>query len=150
MNELPDVVLWAIPGFLVTLVAEIELARRTHSVRYEMHDTLASLSMGAGNLVAGALFGGLVYAAYDAVYQFRLFETGYTWWAFVLCFFAEDIAYYWFHRVSHERRWFWASHVQHHSSQSYNLSTALRQPWGSASSRQPSSRPQRTAPAKHA
>jgi sterol desaturase/sphingolipid hydroxylase (fatty acid hydroxylase superfamily) len=26
-------------------------------------------------------------------------------------------------------RWFWASHVIHHSSQHYNLSTALRQTW---------------------
>ena len=129
MIELPNVVLWAIPGFLVTLVAEFLLARRTGRVRYETRDTWASLSMGMGNLVAGALFGGLVYAAYDAVYQYRLFEIGYAWWAFVLCFFAEDLAYYWFHRISHERRWFWASHVQHHSSRSYNLSTALRQPW---------------------
>ena len=50
-------------------------------------------------------------------------------WAFGLCFFVEDLAYYWFHRISHERRWFWASHVVHHSSQHYNLSTALRQTW---------------------
>lgn len=129
MSELPDVVLWAIPFFLVTLLAEVALARRTKRVRYETRDTWASLSMGAGNLVVGLLFGGIAYAAYDAVYQFRLFEIGYTWWAFVLCFFAEDLAYYWFHRIAHERRWFWASHVPHHSSQSYNLSTALRQPW---------------------
>jgi len=38
-------------------------------------------------------------------------------------------SYYWFHRVSHESRVFWASHVVHHSSQHYNLSTALRQTW---------------------
>ncbi|MDX1580168.1 MAG: sterol desaturase family protein, partial [Alphaproteobacteria bacterium] len=60
---------------------------------------------------------------------FALFDIGYAWWAFVLCFFAEDLSYYVFHRISHERRWFWASHVIHHSSQHYNLSTALRQTW---------------------
>src|SRR5262249_28604975 len=53
----------------------------------------------------------------------------YAWWVFVLCFFLEDLAYYWFHRISHESRWFWASHVVHHSSRSYNLATALRQTW---------------------
>ena len=47
----------------------------------------------------------------------------------MLLFFADDLAYYWFHRVSHESRVFWASHVVHHSSQHYNLSTALRQTW---------------------
>ena len=51
------------------------------------------------------------------------------WWTWVLLFFADDLAYYWFHRVSHESRVFWASHVVHHSSEHYNLSTALRQTW---------------------
>ena len=46
-----------------------------------------------------------------------------------LLFFADDLSYYWFHRVSHESRVFWASHVVHHSSRHYNLSTALRQTW---------------------
>ncbi len=47
----------------------------------------------------------------------------------VIILFAEDFTYYWFHRISHESRLFWASHVVHHSSQKYNLSTALRQTW---------------------
>ena len=50
-------------------------------------------------------------------------------WAWVALFFLDDFAYYWFHRVSHEVRVFWASHVVHHSSQFFNLSTALRQTW---------------------
>ena len=33
------------------------------------------------------------------------------------------------HRTAHRVRWFWASHVIHHSSTHYNLSTALRQTW---------------------
>ena len=39
-----------------------------------------------------------------------------------------DFIYYWNHRLSHESRWLWAVHVAHHSSERYNLSTALRQP----------------------
>ena len=35
--------------------------------------------------------------------------------------------YYWYHRISHERQLFWGSHVVHHQSEDYNLSTALRQ-----------------------
>ena len=46
-----------------------------------------------------------------------------------MLFFADDFSYYWFHRISHSSRWFWASHVVHHSSQKYNLGTALRQTW---------------------
>ncbi len=39
-----------------------------------------------------------------------------------------DFIYYWNHRLMHEVRYLWASHVVHHSSERYNLSTALRQP----------------------
>ena len=56
--------------------------------------------------------------------EWKRFET-----SWVLLFFADDLSYYWFHRCSHESRFFWASHVVHHSSTHYNLSTALRQTW---------------------
>jgi sterol desaturase/sphingolipid hydroxylase (fatty acid hydroxylase superfamily) len=39
-----------------------------------------------------------------------------------------DFIYYWNHRFMHESRYMWAVHVVHHSSERYNLSTALRQP----------------------
>ena len=38
-----------------------------------------------------------------------------------------DFIYYWNHRIMHETRFMWAIHVVHHSSERYNLSTALRQ-----------------------
>ena len=41
---------------------------------------------------------------------------------------AWDFLYYWNHRIQHESRWLWAIHVVHHSSEHYNLTTALRQP----------------------
>jgi sterol desaturase/sphingolipid hydroxylase (fatty acid hydroxylase superfamily) len=39
-----------------------------------------------------------------------------------------DLVYYANHRLMHEVRAMWALHVVHHSSERYNLSTALRQP----------------------
>ena len=41
---------------------------------------------------------------------------------------AWDFIYYWNHRLMHEARYLWAIHVVHHSSERFNLSTALRQP----------------------
>ena len=49
--------------------------------------------------------------------------------AWVVLFVLDDFTYYWFHRISHECRFWWAAHVNHHSSQHYNLSTAARQSW---------------------
>jgi len=46
-----------------------------------------------------------------------------------LCFVIDDLRYYWYHRIAHRARWVWAEHIIHHSSQHYNLSTALRQSW---------------------
>ena len=49
-------------------------------------------------------------------------------WALAAAVLGWDFIYYWNHRLSHESRWLWAVHVVHHSSERYNLSTALRQP----------------------
>ncbi len=49
-------------------------------------------------------------------------------WAWAVAILGWDFIYYWNHRASHESRWLWAVHVVHHSSERYNLSTALRQP----------------------
>ena len=91
---------------------------------------LTSLGLGLGSLVAGLALGrGSSSALSVWVYRFHLIEIGYAWWAFVLCFLLDDLAYYAFHRSAHRVRWFWASHVVHHTSERYNLSTALRQTW---------------------
>ena len=129
--QFPDVVAYAVPAFVVLIILEMVVARRTGRGRYETKDTFASLSMGVGNRVAGLIGGGaLMYASFAFVYQFRIIDAmPAVWWTVLACFIADDFAYYWYHRIAHERRWFWASHVNHHSSQHYNLSTALRQPW---------------------
>jgi sterol desaturase/sphingolipid hydroxylase (fatty acid hydroxylase superfamily) len=47
-------------------------------------------------------------------------------WGWGLVFFGEELAYYWMHRCSHEVRWFWASHVVHHSPGHIHLASAFR------------------------
>jgi sterol desaturase/sphingolipid hydroxylase (fatty acid hydroxylase superfamily) len=127
--DISMIITYAVPAFVALILIEMIYTRLSNKGRYEFADSATSLSMGLGNRVAGLLFGGLAIAAYYWAYQFRLFDLGWTWPVLVACFFAEDLAYYWMHRISHERRWFWASHVVHHSSQHYNLTTALRQTW---------------------
>ncbi len=128
--QFPDVVAYAVPAFILLIVAEAVAVRTTGRGRFEPRDAAASLAMGFGSQLA-PLFGGaaIVGAAFAAAYQVRLFDIPSTALTVSVCFVLDDLRYYWWHRISHERRWFWASHVVHHSSQHYNLTTALRQTW---------------------
>lgn len=125
-----DLIQLAIPGFVLLLVAEVIVTAIQQKDYYDAKDTASSLTMGIGNVVVGFVGKAIVFGAYSFIYQFRLFTIDMThWWAWVVLFFADDFSYYWFHRISHSSRYFWASHVVHHSSQKYNLGTALRQTW---------------------
>jgi sterol desaturase/sphingolipid hydroxylase (fatty acid hydroxylase superfamily) len=126
-----DPVTLATPFFILTVILEIVLARfAVADARYEAKDTAASLTMGLVSTVTGVVFGGVVAVSTIWVWHHRIFDIPMSaWWAWVAVFLLEDMTYYWFHRLSHERRIWWASHVNHHSSQHYNLSTALRQTW---------------------
>ena len=128
--DLPEVFL----GISLGMIA-IEAACSSLSIikaRYRVMDTLASLGMQAGNIVMNLMMAGVVIAGLTAVYNVRLFTVSpKSPWAWVAIFFLDDFSYYWFHRISHECRFWWAAHVNHHSSQEYNLSTAVRQSWTS-------------------
>lgn len=128
-NALPDPVPFAIPIFMVLILAEVVWSHRALPRSYEFRDTAASLLMGFGNFAIGVAYGGVVYAATTWAYQYRLFDLPRAAWVWVLILLAEDFIYYWFHRLSHEHRIWWAAHVNHHSSQHLNLATALRQSW---------------------
>ncbi len=129
-----NLVLYSIPAFIVLLLLELAWSRRAQrqarDIRgYATKDTIASLSMGLINVViaGGAKFLSIPFFA--ILYEHRFVDvvaaTG--GWAWVILLVVEDHSYYWFHRMHHEVRLLWACHVNHHSSQYYNLSTALRQ-----------------------
>ena len=124
-----DPVPYAIPGFVLLILAEMLWARARAPQSYEPRDTLTSLALGLGSTVAGAATAGAIFALALWLYQWRLYTFGWQWWVWALAFVLDDLGYYWGHRLGHRVRWFWASHVNHHSSQHYNLSTALRQTW---------------------
>jgi sterol desaturase/sphingolipid hydroxylase (fatty acid hydroxylase superfamily) len=126
----PDVVQMAVPLFVVAILLELAwITLKRRGGRYETRDALTSLAMGAGNVIEGLLLGFVAYGYFTFMWQFRLFDPGTGVAVIVLCFILNDLAYYWIHRFGHRIRWVWAAHVVHHSSQHYNLTTALRQTW---------------------
>ncbi|HEX5025987.1 MAG TPA: sterol desaturase family protein, partial [Agriterribacter sp.] len=69
---------------------------------------------------------------FSLAYEYRISNlSDYAWITWILCFIADDLTYYWFHRISHQVRFLWASHMVHHSAEHLSLSAAFRQPWTS-------------------
>ncbi|TXH26247.1 MAG: sterol desaturase family protein [Mycobacterium sp.] len=128
-----DLILHAIPVFVICLVLEALSFRflpDDDEVGYEFRDSRTSLTMGIGNVIINIGWKLVVLAALSAAYLVAPVhlpaDNPLTW---VALFVADDFVYYWYHRAHHTIRVFWASHVVHHSSEHYNLSTALRQTW---------------------
>ncbi|MDB4591048.1 sterol desaturase family protein [Flavobacteriaceae bacterium] len=130
MPNFPPVIIYAIPFFVLAMLLEFFVASTKNIKSYTAKDAFSSIAMGLGNVFIGLVSKLFIFAALYYVYEnFRVFTIPITWWSFIILIFLDDFSYYWFHRTSHENRFFWASHVVHHSSKHYNLSTALRQTW---------------------
>lgn len=129
MPELPDVIQWAIPFYLVAILVEITVGARLGRAKYNTQDTLTSICMAVATLAVGSSLGFVGIWVLQSVQQrWGLFDWGWSVYAFAICFVLDDLRKYWLHRVQHRCRWFWAAHVTHHSSQHYNFATALRNP----------------------
>ncbi|MBK6460157.1 MAG: sterol desaturase family protein [Myxococcales bacterium] len=130
-----DPTVYAIPLYVMGMVGEVwALRARTRLggravMGYELKDTFASLGMGVGSLFfAGAIQLGVFLLA-ERLWAHRLVDLGTGALGWTVALLGWEFSFYWHHRWSHEVRILWASHVNHHSSLHYNLSTALRQEW---------------------
>ena len=85
--------------------------------------------MGLGSVGFDILWKVPIVAAYAFLYELTPLRVTDLWYTWPLLLLGQDFFYYWSHRSHHTIRLLWASHVVHHSSQRFNLSTALRQPW---------------------
>lgn len=120
----------AIPFFALMIALEAWFAQRGERDYYEKKDAWINILIGFVSVAFGALFGLFIGVIYTFVYELAPYKfPADAWWTWVILFFVDDLAYYVFHRISHESRLFWNFHVVHHSSQFYNLSVAVRQSW---------------------
>lgn len=133
-RDLMNPAMLAVPLYLAGMIWEAWALRRQRAagrdvLGYERHDTRASLLFGAVSLLTvGVLNVGIRWLS-QWLWQWRVADLGTGVLGWTVALLGWDIAYYWLHRAEHEIRFLWATHVNHHSSERYNLSTALRQPW---------------------
>ncbi|NDJ87664.1 sterol desaturase family protein [Mycolicibacter kumamotonensis] len=132
-----DPVLFAIPFFLLLLTLEWTAARKLEDLErgsYRSRDAWTSISMGLVSVATTAGWKLLALLGYAALYTYVApwHLSPRDWYTWVIAILGVDLLYYTYHRIAHRVRLIWATHQAHHSSQYYNLATALRQKWNNS------------------
>jgi alkylglycerol monooxygenase len=123
-----SIILYAVPLFFLLIFIEILLEKIKGTNYYRINDSINSLTAGVLSRVTGIVKQLFPLTVYVLVFeQLALFQITSSWWIWVIAFVLYDFCYYWKHRFGHEMNILWAAHVVHHSSEEYNLTTALRQ-----------------------
>jgi sterol desaturase/sphingolipid hydroxylase (fatty acid hydroxylase superfamily) len=121
----------AIIGFIFYVLTVIEsIFDVATKRRLEWKQTMANVAIEIGNrILDNTVISAIFIIGFITTEQFAFSTIPVTWWSWLLAIIAVDFTYYWMHRIEHERRILWAVHSVHHSSQEYNLTTALRLSW---------------------
>jgi sterol desaturase/sphingolipid hydroxylase (fatty acid hydroxylase superfamily) len=130
VHNWPNIILWAAPVmfFLVFLEWGISLYQKNKDA-YDGKDFLAATTIGLVNVGISALLKVAIFGIVLFFWNVVPWKIPATWWSFIACFIAIDFARYWAHRIAHEQRFWWATHVTHHNSKKYNFSVSFRLSW---------------------
>ncbi|MFZ5978593.1 MAG: sterol desaturase family protein [Bacteroidota bacterium] len=120
-------ILISTPVYIIIIGIELMLSHLQHKKVYTFKDTVTNVYLmllnGGIDLVLRLIYIGIwQYFFLHAFFKWQ--EHGLTYWLMLLL--AEDFLYYWLHRFDHEIRFFWATHVTHHSSPLMNFTVGFR------------------------
>jgi len=134
-----DPVMYAVPFFILFLIIEWTAARKLAHIEaerppagaYQRADAWASILMGLVSVGTSGVLNFVALLGYAALYAYVApwHLPANQWYTWVIAIVGVDFLYYWYHRMAHRVRIFWATHQAHHSSQYFNFATALRQKW---------------------
>lgn len=128
-KQAPNLILWAVPFMVLFSALEIIISYLQDRKYYEKKETIGSVLVGVGNLVISAAIKVIFLYLVVIVYNFIPWRMELSWWTLLPCYVLYDLCSYWAHRVSHEQRFWWATHVAHHSGEHYNLTVSFRLSW---------------------
>ncbi|MBQ0786575.1 MAG: sterol desaturase family protein [Oceanihabitans sp.] len=138
---------YGVPCFLGLILLELSYSKHRKEPRsqklYAWKDLGASVTMGVGSAIIAPLTKTIAaIVLFNFIYNlFNPIEAGvhtnimgyesfgYAWYIWFICQICDDFSYYWFHRQNHNVRFLWAAHIVHHSSNNFNLGTAVRNGW---------------------
>lgn len=124
-----DLIVYAIPVMAFFTFLEVWYCWKHEKKSYNTKEALGSLFVGLGNVGLSLLI--KIALIYSAVFVYNLvpWRMSLNWWTIVPCLLLYDFCSYWAHRASHSSRFFWATHVVHHTAEHYNLTVSFRLSW---------------------
>jgi sterol desaturase/sphingolipid hydroxylase (fatty acid hydroxylase superfamily) len=125
----PDLLIWAAPVMFGFVLIEFIVSYFTHKPHYSRKETIGSVLVGIGNVLIGLLLKTFLFVAFVWVYNALPWRMTLNWWTLIPCYIFFDFCSYWTHNISHRVRFFWATHVVHHSSTHFNLTVSFRLSW---------------------
>jgi len=127
--DFTTVIWFAAPIMFAFVLLEYLIGRKQNKNLYDGKDFLASLSIGIGNLILNGFMKIGMLTVFLFFFNLAPFKIPHTWWSYILCLIILDFFRYWAHRIAHEQRFWWSTHVVHHSSEQYNFSVSFRLSW---------------------
>jgi len=125
----PNIIIWAAPAMFFFVLLEWYLSRKENKNLYEKKDTIGSIAVGVGNGIINFFLKLSFFYLIILIYNLVPWRFPLAWWTFIPCYLIFDFCSYWSHRISHAQRFWWATHVVHHSSENYNLTVSFRLSW---------------------
>lgn len=121
-------ILFSTPYYLIIIGIEIFLSNYRHKKLYTLKDTVTNVYLmllnGGLDLLFRSIYVGVIFTFFYNHRIIEVWENPLLYWFALLI--AEDFLYYWLHRFDHEIRFFWATHVTHHSSEKMNFTVGFR------------------------
>jgi len=129
LSNAPDLILYAAPIMIILALLEFYFSWKQKKELYEKKDFFASLSIGLVSVFQNLLIKSLLFGSVIWFYNIVPWSISVNILSSIACFVILDFCRYWAHRMGHETSLFWATHVTHHNSEKYNLSTSFRLSW---------------------
>lgn len=120
------IIIFSTPLYTFLILGEIILSNIQDRRFYTVRDTITNVYLMLLNGGIDLLSRGLTWGILAWVFQYRFFEIQNPFLYWFVLFIAEDFVFYILHVVDHHSRFFWASHVTHHSSEQFNLTVGFR------------------------
>lgn len=128
-KDAANLIVYAIPVMIICTLVEFAFSKYHNKKNYDIQETIGSVFIGIGNVAINLLFKiGLLYGVVF-IYNLVPWRMAANWWTIIPCLILFDFCSYWSHRISHYIRFFWATHVVHHTAEHYNLSVSFRMSW---------------------